>query len=125
MEQYLYAVKPFEYRTETTEDSQADVKTLTEGDVLHVTGLPLYVDQMGWFVEVQINDDAPFSMSIPSMDDCYDQGLLFTEMDLDLAINYYEFKIDQSLVSKDEVSFHESKHALDRFKQLHPEFMKA
>lgn len=125
MEQFFYVVEPFEYRPETSEDAQADVKSFAHGDILHVTGLPLYVDQMGWFVEVQKNEDAPFSLSIPYMDDCYDQGLLFTEMDLDLAINYYEFKIDQSLVSKDEGSFHESKSALDQFKQLHPGFMKA
>ncbi|MBN8235463.1 hypothetical protein JF544_09380 [Halobacillus kuroshimensis] len=125
MEQFLYVVEPFEYRPGTSEDGTADVKSFAHGDTLHVTGLPVYVDQMGWFVEVQKNEDAPFSLPIPYMDECYDQGLLFTEMDLDLAINYYEFKIDQSLVSKDEFSFHESKVALDRFKQLHPGFMKA
>ena len=120
MEKILAVLEPFEYEKGNNECSCHEIIQLQYGDFLHILEDPFYVENAGWYIAVCVNQENPFYMSIPFIDDKYDERMLYTELDLDLAINYHEYRVEQSLVSKNKQDFFYHKEKLDRLTNIHP-----
>ncbi|QAS53795.1 hypothetical protein [Halobacillus litoralis] len=122
MESILFVLTPFQYEKGNRECSCYQTIRFLYGDLLHVMGDPFYVENLGWYIGVYRNDDSPFYMSAHFIDDLYEKGVLYTKMDLTLAINFHQYKLDQSLDDKNKQHFISHKTKLDQFTALHPEY---
>ncbi|CDQ19307.1 hypothetical protein SAMN05192559_10140 [Halobacillus karajensis] len=125
MPNLLSVIHPFTYEKGNNGCSCHEYITFEQGDFLWILDDPFYVDQVGWYIAVQKNDKSPFYMSIPFIDEKYEDRSLFTEMDRELAINIHQFQIDQSLISKDKAAFLYHTEELDKLMAITPDNMYA
>ncbi|SFJ42408.1 hypothetical protein SAMN04487936_102108 [Halobacillus dabanensis] len=120
VEKILTVLEPFEYEKGNTECSCHEIVQLQYGDYLQILEDPFYVENTGWYIAVRINEGNPFYMSIPFIDEKYDERMLYTKLDLDLAINYHEYRVEQSLIAKNKEDFFLHKEKLDSLTNIHP-----
>lgn len=121
MEATLFVLKPFRYEKGNVDCSCHKIIRFQRGDQLHIFGEPFFVDHLGWYIQVQKNEEIQFYMSAHFIDDIYDKQVLCTKMDLSLAMNYHQYKIDEALKTKNEDLFHSHIKAYDQLKTLHSE----
>lgn len=120
MERILSILEPFVYEKGNSGCSCHETIKFQHGDHLYILGEPFFVETTGWYIAVSKNEESPFYMSIPFIDDMYEECTLYTEMDLDLAINFHQYQIEQSLINKNKKDFLHHKHSLDRLTAVHP-----
>ncbi|MYL30101.1 MULTISPECIES: hypothetical protein [Halobacillus] len=113
MQECLFVVKSFTYEKGSRECSCHQTIRFEKGDRLHIVQNPYAVANRGWYVLVRRNEEGAFPMSARFVQDLYDKRAVYTKMDVQLALNYYTYKINQALESKDEQSFriHAGLHA--------------
>lgn len=125
MEKTLTVLQSFTYEKGNQECSCHEIIEFNQGDHLHILEDPFYVDNAGWYIAVQRNDADPFYMSIPFIDQRYEDRSLYTEMDMDLAILVHQQRIDRSLEYKNKSEFLYHKQELDLLMMIHPKEMLA
>ncbi len=75
----------------------------------------------GWYVQVEVNEFV-FYMSIEDLEHYYLQGYLFSQIDLELRLNYLHYQINDSLDRGDESKFIEATQSWNEFKRLKEHF---
>ncbi|RDY70905.1 hypothetical protein ACJA3J_16695 [Halobacillus sp. SY10] len=125
MENTLTVLQTFTYEKGNQDCTCHEIIEFNQGDHLHILEDPFYVDHAGWYISVRKNDADPFYMSIPFIDEKYEDRSLYTEMDLELAILVHQHQIDQSLVNKNKSEFLYHKKELDLLMMMHPKNMLA
>lgn len=105
MENTLYVMKPFRYEKGNQNCSCHQTVRFTKGDQLNFISPPFFVDHIGWFIRIQKNEGEPFSVSTDFIETLLTKKAVCTELDLMLAINYQQFKINQALDEKNEELF--------------------
>lgn len=118
MEETLYVMKPFRYEKGSSNCSCHQTVRFTKGDQLNFVSTPFFVDHIGWFIRVQKNDGEPFSVSTDFIETLFTKQAVCTELDLMLAINYQQFKINQALDERNEELFLVHSKAIEDLKGL-------
>ncbi|WP_445490942.1 hypothetical protein [Niallia sp. 03133] len=88
-----------------------------KGDIITVTEEKKYVDSLGWLALVLINDYR-FYMYIQELEDFVSEGKIFSVMDLDLKINYLQYKVNETLDSLDKNNFSFYAKELAKLKEI-------
>lgn len=83
----------------------ANVLTINKGDVIEVTNNRKFMMDHGWCFLVKFNNQGMFYMAIEDLEYYVMKERLFSMLDIDLNINYLNFKINQSLEVGDKASF--------------------
>ncbi|MFT8322827.1 MAG: hypothetical protein ABF649_18305 [Bacillus sp. (in: firmicutes)] len=96
----------FQYMIECTCPSPDHVFSINlhKGDMITVTEEKKYIDSLGWLVLVLINDYQVY-MYIQELEDFVAERKIYSVMDLDLKINYLQFKVNETLDSLDKNNF--------------------
>lgn len=105
MQECLFVVKSFTYEKGSRQCSCHQTIRFDKGDRLHIVQNPYAVANRGWYVLVRKNEEGAFPMSAQFVQDLYDRRAVSTKMDIQLALNYHTYKINQALEWKDEESF--------------------
>jgi hypothetical protein len=83
----------------------ADKIIIHKGDIIEVTKERNFIEGNGWYFLIGINDQSFFYMAIDELELYCKNERLVSMLDIDLRINYLQFKINQSLDSGDKASF--------------------
>lgn len=75
------------------------------GDVWLISDEPKYVDCLGWFLLIEVNNEYSFYMHVEDIEELYNNGNICSIMDLELKINYLSFKVNEALDTHDRESF--------------------
>lgn len=108
-------MKPTPYIAVNTFDHQIDcfcpdadhseVVTIHRGDIIEITPERKYTLINGWYALVIINQNFSFYMAVEDIEWYFTKEQLISMLDVDLQINYYQYKINQALDGADEKSF--------------------
>lgn len=79
--------------------------TIQKGDLIEVTPERKFTMAKGWYVFVVINEQHAFFMAMEDLELYLMNEQILSLIDIDLRINYLQFKIDQDLERGDETSF--------------------
>jgi IDEAL domain len=104
---HYIAVKTFEYPIECfcPCGDHADVLIINKGDIIEVTNERKFTMANGWYFLVKINERCIFYMAHIDLEYYFIKEQLLSMLDIDLKINYLQFKINQALDTGDEVPF--------------------
>ncbi|SDZ82206.1 hypothetical protein SAMN05421743_101321 [Thalassobacillus cyri] len=105
MKDSLYVMKPFRYEKGNKNCSCHQTVRFTKGDQINFISPPFFVDHLGWYIRIQKNDGEPLSVSTDFIETLFTKQAVCTELDLMLAINYQQFKINQALDERNEERF--------------------
>ncbi|MGP7815657.1 hypothetical protein [Niallia sp. 01092] len=102
---YIVA-KSFQYIIECTCPSpdHSFMIDLHKGDIITVTDEQKYVDTLGWLVLVLIKDHRIYMYS-QELEEFVKEEKIYSVMDLELRINYLQFKVNETLDSMDKNNF--------------------
>lgn len=101
------AVKTFDHLVDRfcPDADHSEVITIQRGDILEITPERKYTVINGWYALVIINQSFSFYMAVEDIEWYFTKEQLISMLDVDLQINYYQFKINQALDEADEISF--------------------
>jgi len=101
------AVKTFDHQVDCfcPDADHSEVVTIQRGDILEITPERKYTVINGWYALVIINQSFSFYMAVEDIEWYFTKEQLISMLDVDLQINYYQFKINQALDEADEISF--------------------
>ncbi|MEK3990067.1 MULTISPECIES: hypothetical protein [Robertmurraya] len=101
------AVKTFDHQVDCfcPDADHSEVITIQRGDILEITPERKYTVINGWYALVIINQSFSFYMAVEDIEWYFTKEQLISMLDVDLQINYYQFKINQALDEADEISF--------------------
>ncbi|PKG23780.1 hypothetical protein [Niallia nealsonii] len=99
-------LKSFQYLIECTCPSPEHTFMLEfdKGDTFIITDEKKYVDSLGWLVLVLIKNSSVY-MYIDELEEFVEDKKICSIMDLELKINYLEYKVNETLDSMDEGNF--------------------
>ncbi|MBT2686613.1 hypothetical protein J7I93_00285 [Bacillus sp. ISL-47] len=92
--------------------------TIPKGNLIEVTPERKFTMAKGWYVFVVINEQHAFYMAIEDLEQYIKNENILSSMDLDLKINFLQFKIDQDLERGDESSFAIHTNLLNELRKL-------
>ena len=84
---------------------QEDVVTIRRGDIIEITSERKYMLDNGWYLLIRHNHKHDFYIALEDLETYYLDEKLASVLDIDLLLNYFEYKIDQALDIGDEKSF--------------------
>ncbi|GKU80726.1 hypothetical protein [Niallia sp. NCCP-28] len=99
-------LKSFQYLIECTCPSPDHTFMLEfdKGDTFIITDEKKYVDSLGWLVLVLIKNSSIY-MYIDELEEFVEDKKICSIIDLELKINYLEYKVNETLDSMDECNF--------------------
>jgi hypothetical protein len=120
MNQHYIAVKTFQYPIECFCSSSDHTYYLTihGGDIVEVTDERKYMMANGWYSLVKINERSIFYIALYDLEDFFRKEQLLAMIDIDLQINYLQFKINQAFDTGDEASFIDISKKLNESSEL-------
>lgn len=101
------AVKTFDHQVDCfcPDADHSEVVTIHRGDVIEISPERKYTVINGWYALVIINQSFSFYMAVEDIEWYFTKEQLISMLDVDLQINYYQYKINQALDEGDERSF--------------------
>ncbi|KGP71415.1 hypothetical protein [Pontibacillus yanchengensis] len=111
---------PFKHEVECFCSDVKHTNTITfrKGDHLYLTEEKRYVDDIGWYFKVLINDMYSAYFIITDLEKLYQMEYLHSLFDIELEINYYQYKVNQALDEKDEETFTDYVTKLEKRQKL-------
>jgi hypothetical protein len=108
MVNHFIAVQSFLHQIDCfcPDKQHSDFVKINQTDIIRILNERTYNEVNGWYVLVEINYDC-FYIAVEDLDHYNSQGLLYSELDLELQLNYLNFHIDESLDQADEGKFKE------------------
>jgi uncharacterized protein YpiB (UPF0302 family) len=82
-----------------------DVVTIHRGDIIEITSERKYMMENGWYFLIRHNDKYDFYIALEDLETYYVDEKLASNLDIELLLNYFDYKIDQALDIGDEKSF--------------------
>ncbi|KMY51760.1 IDEAL domain-containing protein [Peribacillus loiseleuriae] len=106
MLQHFIALKTFEHQIDCfcPGGEHAEILILNEGDIIEVTNERKFT-MRGWYFLVSINNKNMFFMAHDDLEMYFMKEQILSVLDLDLHINYLQFKINEALDVGDETTF--------------------
>ncbi|MGM0879036.1 MAG: hypothetical protein ACQEWV_31420 [Bacillota bacterium] len=107
MNQHFIAIKTFEHQIECfcPDGDHSGEIIIKNGDIFEVSKERKYVIDHGWYCWVIINNYYSFYMSLDALDQYFKKEYILSRLDIELKINYLNFRINLSLDEGDEISF--------------------
>lgn len=101
------AVKTFDHQVDCfcPDADHSEVVTIQRGDIIEITPERKYTVINGWYALVIINQSFSFYMAVEDIEWYFTKEQLISMLDVDLQINYFQYKINQALDEADEISF--------------------
>lgn len=98
MKNDFIVLAPFQYMIECTcpRPEHTFILDLHKGDIITVTEERKYVDSLGWLLLVMVNDYS-FFMFIDEIEEFIANKKITSLMDMELRMNYLEYKVNESL----------------------------
>ncbi|MFP7733337.1 IDEAL domain-containing protein [Priestia aryabhattai] len=120
MDAHFIIMKPFchEVGCCCPEQQHQHMINFHQGDVWTITDNRKYVDCLGWHYLIDINNEFQFFMHVEDIEELQSKGSICSIWDLDLKINYLNFKIDEALEAHDRESFLSLSNELHRAQQV-------
>jgi len=101
------AVKTFDHQVDCfcPDADHSEVVTIHRGDIIEITPERKYTVINGWYALVIINQSFSFYMAVEDIEWYFTKEQMISMLDVDLKINYFQYKINQALDEGDEISF--------------------
>jgi hypothetical protein len=101
------AAKTFDHRIDCfcPDDDHSEVVTIQKGDIIDITPERKYTVINGWYALVILNQRCSFYVAVEDLEWYFSKKQMVTMLDVDLQMNYYQYKINQALDEADEESF--------------------
>lgn len=98
MKNEFIVLTPFQYMIECTcpRPEHTFILDLHKGDIITVTEEKKYVDSLGWLLLVMIKDYS-FFMFVDEIEEFIATKKITSLLDMQLRMNYLEFKVNESL----------------------------
>ncbi|MEI5908931.1 hypothetical protein WAK64_17930 [Bacillus spongiae] len=93
---------------------------LKMGDEVRICDERKFVENAGWYVLIEINEVHSYFINIEDLESMYLQGFMCSFDDLELKINYVQYKINESLEKNDKVDFFTYSDQLKKLQQILP-----
>lgn len=87
------------------DEDHSEVVTIHRGDIIEITPERKYTVINGWYALVIINQSFSFFMAVEDIEWYFTKEQMISMLDVDLKINYFQYKINQALDEGDEISF--------------------
>lgn len=101
-----------------TGEQHSNIIQLQKGDRFIITNERKYVEHLGWYFQIVVNDSYHVFVLLSDIQRLYEKRLICSLLDLDLAINIYAYKVDQALEKKDKRKFDENVQQLEYLQHL-------
>lgn len=88
-----------------SEEKHSNIIQMQKGDRFVLSGERKYVEHLGWYFQIIVNEAYQVFILLSDIQQLYEHNLICSLLDLELAINYYEYKVNQSLDEKDKDTF--------------------
>ncbi|WP_100403530.1 IDEAL domain-containing protein [Bacillus sp. FJAT-42315] len=101
-------VRPYEHQVDCFCPDQSHCRTIEfrQKDCLTITSDKRHVDVLGWYFLVGRNNEDFFYINIEDLENLYMKGFLYSKEDLELRLNYLQYKINEALDQRNEEAFH-------------------
>lgn len=113
MSELYIAIEQFEHQVDCfcPDGDHVNILHFKKGDFIEVTPDQKYTF-LGWYALVVINGQQVFYMAIEDIEKYFMNEYISSQLDIDLKINYLQYKIDQDLETGDRDSFAENSRKL-------------
>ncbi|MGA5688289.1 hypothetical protein [Cytobacillus pseudoceanisediminis] len=112
MSEIYIAIDHFDHQIDCFCDADhVNILHFQKGDLIEVTPERKYT-MLGWYALVVINGQQAFYMAIEDIERYFMSECISSQLDIDLKINYLQYKIDQDLEAGDKDSFAENSRKL-------------
>lgn len=101
-----------------TETRHTNTITFRKGNRIELTNHTRYIDEIGFFVQIVINDMYTAFLHENDIEELYNHQYFRLLLDVELEANYYEFKINEALDAKEEETFRHYVSLLEHHKEL-------
>ncbi|KOP63686.1 IDEAL domain-containing protein [Priestia megaterium] len=107
MDTHFIIMKPFchEVGCCCPEQQHQHMINFRQGDIWTITNNRKYVDGLGWYCLIDINNEFQFFIYVDDIQELHAKGSICSIWDLDLKINYLNFKINKALDTYDREAF--------------------
>lgn len=107
MDTHFIIMKPFchEVGCCCPEQQHQHMINFRQGDIWTITNNRKYVDGLGWYCLIDINNEFQFFIYVDDIQELHAKGSIYSIWDLDLKINYLNFKINKALDTHDREAF--------------------
>lgn len=101
------AVKTFDHQVDCfcPDADHSEVVTIHRGDIIEITPERKYTVINGWYALVIINQNFSFYMAVEDIEWYFTKEQMISMLDVDLKVNYFQYKINKALDEGDEISF--------------------
>jgi hypothetical protein len=99
-------------------NGQLQEMVIKRGYTLTITPEKKYIENIGWYFLIDIHSKYQVYISIYDFEKFYKQELICSFFDLDLELNYLEYKVNQALDAKDQTAFNHYSSEFVQLKQL-------
>lgn len=123
MKNDFIVLTPFQYLIECTcpRPEHTFMLDLHKGDIITVTEERKYVDSLGWLILVMINDYS-FFMFVDEIEEFIENKRITSLLDMELRMNYLEFKVNESLDGLNKEQFELFASELNELKSVQKDF---
>ncbi|MBY0156481.1 hypothetical protein M4D56_16350 [Cytobacillus oceanisediminis] len=113
MSEFYIAIDHFDHQIDCfcPDADHVNILHFQKGDLIEVTP-ERKSTMLGWYALVVINGQQAFYMAIEDIERYFMSECISSQLDIDLKINYLQYKIDQDLEAGDKDSFAENSRKL-------------
>ncbi|WP_338448047.1 hypothetical protein R4Z09_17575 [Niallia oryzisoli] len=79
--------------------------TIHEGDIIEIINDRKYIVDKGWYFLISLNNLYEFYLSLEDLEHYYAKGIIVSTADIELSLNYFQYKINEALDTVDEELF--------------------
>ncbi|MGI8315631.1 hypothetical protein [Halobacillus mangrovi] len=100
MNETIVVLKSFQFDKPTSCLCEPQTYQINKKDRLYILGDAHFNEIHGWYIPLQRNQDVRFHMFLDDLEELYKQNVICPEVDIELAANYHQYKIDHALDNK-------------------------
>ncbi|KON88196.1 hypothetical protein AF332_16210 [Sporosarcina globispora] len=122
MSELYIAIDHFDHQIDCfcPDADHVNIINIQKGDLIEVTPERKYT-MLGWYALVVVNGQRAFYMAIEDIERYFINECISSQLDIDLKINYLQYKIDQDLEAGDRDSFADNSRKLSETCRLKEE----
>lgn len=120
MDRYFIAVQTFLHQIDCfcPGGEHTDLLQINQTDILNITNERKFIVGNGWYFLVEINHRECLFIALADLNQYFLRGKLISIFDLELNLNYLEYRVNQSLDHADEEMFNHFSQKLLETKEL-------